>query len=120
MEKQAKIYDLKERASEFSLSLIRFLKTFENDYISQTLGRQLLRSGTSVGANLVEAQAAPSKKDFANFYNIALKSANETKYWLFLLKKSSVNHKLTIEQLEKEIGELANIIAKCLLTMRGK
>ncbi|PIR71102.1 MAG: hypothetical protein COU44_01330 [Candidatus Nealsonbacteria bacterium CG10_big_fil_rev_8_21_14_0_10_40_24] len=76
----SKVYDLKKRAFLFSLAVIKFLEMLPKDYISQVIGRQLLRSVTSIGANIIEAQSASSKKDFANFYNTALKSANESKY----------------------------------------
>ena len=75
-----KVYDLKKRSYIYSLDVIKFLECLPKDYIAQTIGKQLLRSATSVGANIVEAQAASSKKDFANFYNHALKSSNESKF----------------------------------------
>lgn len=109
--------DLKYRAFLFSLDIIKFLEQSGKDYISQTMGKQLLRCATSIGANIIEAQAAPSKKDFANFFNIALKSANETKYWLYLFQKTE---RLKDNQLLNEVTELSNILAKSLLTMRGK
>lgn len=75
----------KERTFCFSLEIIRYLKLLPQDYVNQTIGKQLLRSATSIGANVIEAQAGSSRKDFSNYYQIALKSANETKYWLELL-----------------------------------
>lgn len=76
-----KVYDLKKRTYLYALEVIKFLGSLPKDYIADTIGRQLLRSATSIGANIVEAQASSSKKDFANFYNYALKSANESKFW---------------------------------------
>lgn len=119
-QKNQKTFDLKERTVQFSIQLIKFLQTLDNNYIYQTIGRQFLRSGTSVGANIIEAQAASSKKDFAHYYSIALKSANETKYWFYVFRKSQQGIFTGLDDLEKEIGELANIIAKCLLTLKGK
>lgn len=116
----AKVFDLKQRTAIFSLETIRFLETLSKDYISQVIGRQLLRSATSIGANVIEAQAAPSKRDFANFYNIALKSANESKYWLMLLKNSNRGKLNELESIEREAVELSNILAKCLLTLRNR
>jgi len=116
-----KKYDIKKRTFQYSLNVIEFLRSLPNDYITLILGKQLLRCATSIGANIIEAQAAPSKKDFANFYNIALKSANETKYWLLLLKESNSSNVCNkIEPLLQEVTEISNIIAKSLLTMRGK
>ncbi|MDD3774245.1 MAG: four helix bundle protein [Patescibacteria group bacterium] len=119
--KNEKVYNFKKRSFLFSLQIIRFLKNLpRNNFIVDTLSKQLLRSATSIGANIIEAQAAPSKKDFANFYNISLKSANETKYWLLLLDKSNIGDKQKINNLLEEAKEISNILGKSLLTMRGK
>jgi four helix bundle protein len=80
---------LKYRAFKFSLDAIDFLemlpRNYTRNYIFEIIGKQLLRAITSIGANIVEAQAGRTKKDFINFYHIALKSANESKYWLAIL-----------------------------------
>ncbi|MBL7209654.1 MAG: four helix bundle protein, partial [Dehalococcoidia bacterium] len=72
----------------------------------------LLRSATSIGANVVEAQGAGSRKDYTNFFTHALKSANETKFWLGLLRDSG--------KAEREVTELVNILATSILTLKGK
>ncbi len=69
----------------FALRVIRLYQLIQQDDVGRILGRQLLRSGTSIGANVEEAQAAQSPKDFINKMNIALKEARETRYWLRLL-----------------------------------
>lgn len=115
-----KVYDLKKRAYIYALDVIKFLEGLPKDYISQTIGRQLLRSATSVGANIVEAQASSSKKDFANFYSHSLKSANESKFWLGLLKDSDKMPSDKISHILNETNELSNIIASSILTMKGK
>ena len=115
-----KVYDLKKRSYIYALDAIRFLESLPKDYISQTIGRQLLRSATSIGANIIEAQASSSKKDFANFYNHSLKSANESKFWLGLLKDSNRVSSEKIGPILNETGELANILASSILTMKGK
>ena len=72
--------EFKSRVYKWVLNLIRVLdKISKKDYISDTMGKQLLRSGTSILANYVEANSASSKRDFTNFFNHALKSANESK-----------------------------------------
>jgi four helix bundle protein len=81
---------------------------------------QLLRAATSIGANIVEAQAGSSKRDFIKFYEIALKSANETKYWLCLLRDAAKIDGQQASQLLKEADELSKIIGASLLTMKGK
>jgi four helix bundle protein len=115
-----KVYDLKKRAYIYTLDVIKFLEGLSKDYITQTIGRQLLRSATSIGANIVEAQAASSKKDFANFYGYSLKSANETKFWLSLLKDSGKANNEKANPVLQETNELSNILASSILTIRGK
>jgi len=114
--------NLKYRAYHFSIMMIDFLEVLPKDYIYQTIGRQVLRSATSIGANIIEAQAGRTKKDFINFYHIALKSANETKYWLFILKEKlkQSNLKTDVEILLKEAIEISNILGASLLTMKNK
>jgi four helix bundle protein len=72
--------DLKRRAYQYSIAIIEFLDTLPKDTSSQVIGQQLLRSATSIGANVVEAKGASSRKDFANFFSYSLKSANESLY----------------------------------------
>ena len=115
-----KVFDIKERCSIFSLDTIKFLGTLSDHYISRTMGKQLLRSATSIGANIVEAQSSPSRKDFTNFYSISLKSANETKYWLTLFGRSKIGCMQEVEKLQEEVNEISKIIGKSILTLKGK
>jgi len=114
--------NLKYRAYHSSIMMIDFLEVLPKDYIYQTIGGQVLRSATSIGANIIEAQAGRTKKDFINFYHIALKSANETKYWLFILKEKlkQSNLKTDVEILLKEAIEISNMLGASLLTMKNK
>ncbi|MGD2094873.1 MAG: four helix bundle protein [Phycisphaerales bacterium] len=80
--------EFKRRLYDFTLRLIEFIDKLPNDNVSKRIGDQLLRSGTSIIANYIEGQAASSKKDFTNYFNISLKSANESKLWLALLRDS--------------------------------
>lgn len=84
------------------------------------MGKQLLRSGTSVLANYVEANSASSKKDFINFFTHSLKSANESKVWLALLRDTSKGNSSDLAWLLKEMAEISNVIASSILTMKGK
>jgi four helix bundle protein len=112
--------DLKIRAYKYSIRIIKLLENFPNKKTYLILGEQLLKAATSIGANLVEAKSPSSKRDFIRFYEIALKSANETKYWLGLLRDATEIEKRKIEPLLKEAQELSNIIAASLLTMKQK
>lgn len=113
--------DLKSRAYLYALDIIKFIDTLDKrDFSIQILSKQLLRSATSVGANIIEAQAGSSKKDFTNFFSYALKSANESKFWLGLLRDSKKSDKILTEKLLQETSELANILAASILTLKGK
>ena len=79
---------------------------------------QLLRSATSIGANLVEGAAGSSKNDFIKFYTIALKSANETKYWICLIKESIKIDAILIDSLLKEANEIFRIIATIIINAK--
>ena len=120
IEKNNKTSEFKRRLYKFTLDLIHFIESLPNDNVSRRLGDQLLRSGTSVIANYIEGQAASSKKDYTNFFNISLKSANESKLWLSLLKDSGKAEKSQAKILIDELTEIANIFAASIITLRGK
>ena len=112
--------EFKKRLYAFSLKLIEFLDTLPNDSITRRLGDQLLRSGTSVLANYIEGQSASSRKDFTNYFNISLKSANESKVWLALLRDSGRAKAEEISWFLKELEEISAIFASSILTLKGK
>ena len=74
----------------------------------------------SIGANLVEAVAASSRLDFKKFYEIALKSANETKYWLGLLRDAGYGDVGKINELLKEVQEISNILGSSVIKLKRK
>ena len=76
--------------------------------------------GTSVLANYIEANSASSKKDFINFFSHSLKSANESKVWLTLLRDTNKGDQEELKRLLDELIEIANIIASSILTLKGK
>ena len=113
--------DIKKRAYLYALNIIKLLDQLaKNDLSCQIIGKQLLRSATSIGANIVEAQAASSKRDFTNFLNHYLKSSNESKFWLGLLRDSNKATKEMVNPLLDETKELANILASSILKLKGK
>lgn len=112
--------DLKTRCYKFSLELIAFIDKLPNQRSCWIIGDQLLRSGTSIGANLTEATASSSRLEFKKFHEIALKSANETKYWLGLLKDSGKATKTKVDELLQEAIEISNMIAAGVLKLKGK
>lgn len=112
--------ELKRRAYQYSIKIIEFLDTLPNDLSTSVITRQLLRSATSVGANIVEAKGASSKRDFTNFFSYSLKSANESLYWLGLLRDAKKINGSELEYLLSETQELANILGSSILTLKGK
>lgn len=113
--------DAKIRAYKFALNVIKFIDALnKRDYGVEVMIKQLLRCATSIGANIIEAQAASSRKDFINFLHYALKSANETKFWLGLLKDSGKSAADQTDPLLKECIELSNILGSSLITLKSK
>ena len=100
--------------------MIEFLDNLPRDNSAQIISKQLLRSATSIGANIVEAQASSSKKDFTKYFNYSLKSANESVYWLNLLKDAKKINNHHIEYLLNETKELAKILGLSILTLKSK
>lgn len=111
---------LKYRAYRFSIKIVKFASTLPNQRIYWIIADQLLRSATSIGANIIEAQAASSKRDFIKFFEIALKSANETRYWLGILRDATEANKEAVNELLEETKQLANILGASLLTLKNK
>ena len=112
--------DIKLRSYRFALSIIKLVDSLSHCRANIIIGDQVLRSGTSVGANIIEAQAASSRRDFKNFLNHSLKSANETTFWLALLRDSGKKSRGEIDPLLSEAKELANILASSILTLKKK
>lgn len=115
--------EFKKRIRVYIIKLVNFLSNLPRDPVIREILSQLMRSGTSIGANYFEAIAASSRKDFQNFFNHSLKSANETKFWLSVL----IDGKLVPADLSsdafwllQESKELANIFASSILTLKGR
>ncbi len=112
-------YDFRKRCQIYSLSVIRFIENLPDSKAYRILSDQIIRSSTSIGANYAEAKAASSKKDFIRYYEIALKSANESIYWLELLRDLT-SDKDRINKILEETQEIASIIGASILTMKNK
>ena len=111
---------LSQRAYQFARDVIVLVDKFPSKRAAWVVTDQLLRAAMSIGANIIEAQAASSRKDFINFLHHALKSANETKFWLALAKDVASNEHEKINALLREAHELANILGSSLSTLKGK
>lgn len=112
--------EVRYRAFYLSINVIKFLETIPRKPSLRIIIDQLIRCVTSVGANIVEAKAASSKKEFANYFQIALKSANESKYWLAMLKELLPEKQREIDVFIREVDEISKIVGSSVLTMKGK
>ena len=113
-------YDLEERTAKFGEEIIEFCKSIKQDAITKPIISQLIRSGTSIGANYMEANAASSKRDFRNKIFICKKEAQETKHWLRMMTKCIIERKEEIKKLWKECQELTLIFQKITSSLKNK
>jgi len=100
-----------EKSFEFALLIIKTVKKIQSDKKEYILTKQIMRSGTSIGAMVREAEHAESKKDFIHKMAIGLKEANETRYWLDLLHKSEYLESKTYTVLHSEIVQIIRLLA---------
>ena len=98
------------KSFEFSVRIINLYKYLMYEKKEYVLSKQLLRCGTSIGANVAEAQKAQSKADFNAKMNIALKEANETFYWLRLMHRTDYISDEAFQSMEKDISEIVSIL----------
>lgn len=105
-------YDLEDRTALFGEEIIELCKITPKNTVSTPIISQLVRSGTSIGANYMEANGASSKKDFKNKISICKKESRETKYWLRMLAKVEVTAKEDCRKLWQEAHELTLIFSK--------
>jgi len=108
------VYDLEDRTLEFSKRIIRMCKFLPRNNVNEVLTKQILRSGSSVGANYIEANEALSKKDFKHRMKISRKEAKETTYWLNLIIESNNNFENRIKLLLQESIEIRKILSSII------
>lgn len=111
--------DIKERTFSFALDIVKLCLQLEKQSGTwRILGKQLLRSGTSIGANTEEAQAGQSRADFVSKYAIALKEARETLYWLRLLQAAHPKLNDSFDALINEAYEISKIIGSIIVNTK--
>jgi len=103
--------DILERTVNYSLSIVELYRELEKDSVGRILGKQLLRSGTAVGANVHEAQGGQSKADFIAKMSIAHKEALESAYWLRLIQETELISANRISDLSRETDQLIKILS---------
>ena len=112
--------ELEGRTKEFSVRIVRLIRTFPKTVDGIEMGRQLLRSGTSIGANYREANRAESKADFIHKVGIAEKEASETVYWLELCEASPLGNAVEVRSILAESNELLAILTTIGRKAKGR
>ena len=103
--------DIKDRTLDFAIRIVRLVKKFPKDSAGMILGKQLIRSGTSIGANMEEADGASTRKDFFNKVSIARKEARETRFWMKVILGSEIlYHSSNIKETHALIDECSQLI----------
>ena len=111
---------LLEKSFDFAVRIVNLYKHITNNKKEYILSKQLLRSGTSIGANVTEAQRGQSKADFTAKMAIALKEAYETEYWLRLLYKTEYMNAIEYDSIHKDIEEIICLLISICKTAGNK
>ena len=109
---------ISKKSFQFALKIIRIYQTLTIDYKEYVLSKQMLRSGTSIGANVAESGAAYSRKEFEFKLSLAYKEARETSYWLRLIFASKYLNESNYIELKKDVDALQIMIGSTLVTLR--
>ena len=111
MESRELRIDIQERSFQFAVRIVKLCQFLSaKPGVSRTLSNQLIRSGTSIGANIEEAQGGQSRADFLSKMSIALKEARETHYWLKLLSAADVVKPALVSEIQSEANEITAIL----------
>ena len=111
---------IKTKSFSFALQIIKLFQFLKDEKKEFVLSKQLLRSGTAIGALVREAEQAESKKDFIHKLAIAQKEANETDYWLELLFQSDYLNQAQFQSIKNDITEINKILASIIITTKQK
>jgi four helix bundle protein len=111
---------LVDKSYQFALRVVKLYKYLCNEKNEYVLSKQVLRSGSAIGALVKEAEYAQSKADFISKLSIALKEANETEYWLMLLKDSEYITEKMYQNIKPDIKELLKLLISSIKTSKDK
>ena len=111
---------LRDRSKEFAKQIVILCRTIKQDHRESVLTNQLLRSGTSIGANIHEAQYAQGTKDFISKFEISLKEVYETEYWLELLFATGYMDEQTYKPIQNNCGAIRRMLISTIKTIKGK
>ena len=111
---------LKEKSYQFALKIIRVYQSLQSEKREFVLSKQLLRSGTAIGALVEEANQAESRADFIHKLSIANKEGNETKYWIRLLMDSKILDGTVASELLSNCNEILKILSSSIITSKSR
>ena len=111
--------NIQEKTFQFAIRIVKLCKILRMERHEYTLSKQLLKSGTSIGANVTEAQQAQSRADFLSKLNIALKEASETKYWLRLLHATDYVSDVEFQSIYSDCIEIEKILVASVKSIKG-
>jgi four helix bundle protein len=111
---------LQEKSYVLALRIIKLAQFLQNEINEYILSKQILRSGTSIGALLREAKYAESKAGFLHKQQVALKEANETEYWLLLLKESNYITSKMFDSIHPQVDEILKLLISSTKTLKSK
>ena len=109
---------IRSKSFNFSIRIVKFYKYLTQEKREYVLSKQVLRSGTSIGANIEEAIGAQSRRDFISKISISYKEARETKYWLNIIKDSELVEAFLLKSLVDDCDEVCKIICSILNTSK--
>ena len=110
--------NIQNKSFQFAIRIVKLCKMLRTEQGEYILSKQLLRSGTSIGANIAEAQQAQSRADFTSKMNIGLKEAVETEYWLRLLHATDYLSEREFSSIYSDCDELVKILVSSVRTIR--
>lgn len=113
-----KSFDLRPRTREFAIRIVRLFKALPRTAEAQVIGKQLLRSGTSIGANYRASQRSRSRAEFVSKMGIVIEEADETLFWLDLLGATEILEPSRLKEISKEAEELLSIFVTSQRTAR--
>ncbi len=113
-------YDIDDRVFRFGVNVVKFVRTFTRTLDSIEIGRQLMRSGTSVGANMEEADGAASRRDFVYKVGVSRKEARESRYWIRLCLAADIGEKEQGKILPQESDEIVRILSGIITSAESK
>lgn len=111
--------EFRKRLITFTVDVLKFCSTLREDRNLWPVADQLARSAASVGANVSEAKGSGSLRGYKNYFEIALKSSNETNYWLTVVSEYQIDDNAELERLLEENYEITRVINASVLTMKG-